>query len=150
MTNKNKPTDNITEGAMWRVIERAKSFAVNCTIDEYKENEADCLALRAALQNAQPASVDVGSIKREALKAAENPDFWENVGTVGLIKKTIDHLAVQGYLHPKPGFVMVPREPTQKMLDEANDYVQTENDNGRMAMVDGVWEAMIAAAEEDR
>jgi hypothetical protein len=41
-----------TQGALERVIEKAKSYAVSfCTMDEYKQNEKDCLDLRYANLN---------------------------------------------------------------------------------------------------
>lgn len=60
--------------------------------------------VKAALQNAQPASVDVCKLRLEITKQLNTVNAPEHL-CVEWASKIAKHLAAQGYLHPKPGFV---------------------------------------------
>lgn len=111
-------------------------------------NEEDYNVLQAALQNAQPASVDVEDLLIEIGTNAFECDIADT-GAEQAVFTALQYLAAQGYPHPKPGNV------SEEMLEKAREYLESHaafseqpNGHAKDAYVYHLCKAITAAQEE--
>lgn len=112
-----------------------------------------CAFVHTALRaNTDAQSVDVESLKREVIKACEHPNDGTINGIASRRKGIEDAIA---YLAPRlqgvpEGYVLVPREPTGRMLCELyapiREYVE---ENCPTLVIEKGYKAMIAAAQTE-